>query len=57
VSTTSPRRLLLFVGAVARARVARLALLAEQSAIWRVNGREVEIERLMLRVMEEVEDA
>jgi hypothetical protein len=29
--------------------------MAEQSAVWRVGGRTVEIERLMLRVLEEVE--
>jgi hypothetical protein len=66
----SPRRLLLFSGtaaawrlprrdarhaAVARARVARLQILAEQSPIWRVGGRAVTIERLMRCVLEEVE--
>jgi hypothetical protein len=40
--------------AAARA-VARLALLAEQSATWRVHGREVAIGRLMRAVAEEVE--
>jgi hypothetical protein len=66
----TPRRLLLFVGTAAQwqqrrrdarhqeaaaASVARLRVMAEQSAVWRVGGRTVEIERLMLRVLEEVE--
>jgi hypothetical protein len=65
----TPRRLLLFSGTAApwrqrrdarhqeaaAASVARLRVMAEQSAVWRVGGRAVEIERLMLRVLEEVE--
>jgi hypothetical protein len=64
----TPRRLLLFSGTAApwrqrrdarhqeaAAALARLRVMAEQSAVWRVGGRAVEIERLMLRVLEEVE--